>query len=117
MKNILAGILFAVVLIGCASAPPPRMVITTEPAGADVSVDDQLIGISPREYQFDFANKAEYLVIAKKEGYFTETLEVNQAVLQAAQNNLQLTSFLKLKSQIIQLVQNKLQTMHLMSQK
>jgi hypothetical protein len=90
MKRIIAGTIIGIFLGACATPPTPNMMISTEPAGAELYVNDVLVGTSPKKYQFNFEALPEYLVVAKKEGYFTETMEVDQLVLEAAQSNVTL---------------------------
>jgi hypothetical protein len=91
MNKLLAVLIFVTSMVGCATVPPPPMTITTDPPGAEVFVNDQLAGISPFVYEFNFEAVENQLVVARKEGYFTETLEVDATMVEAMQYNVILT--------------------------
>jgi hypothetical protein len=68
---------------GCSTIRPVE--VRTEPAGAEIFVDDTSIGNSPVTYGFDFADAdALYKVTAKKEGYVMSRKRVSQLHLDAA---------------------------------
>ncbi len=73
----LIGIL--VLLSGCATTTPIATMINTIPQGGAIYVDDSFIGTSPVSYEFDFHTQKEYKILAKKDGYFSERIDITSA--------------------------------------
>ncbi|MDJ0958940.1 MAG: PEGA domain-containing protein [Arenicellales bacterium] len=73
-------VLVVVLLTGCATpVPTPETQITTTPEEASINIDGQDLGTSPVSFLLDFTTNDEYALVAKKEGYFTESKTITSA--------------------------------------
>jgi hypothetical protein len=71
--TVMAGACVALALVGCAAQPTT---VTTNPAGAFVSVNGTGAGTSPLNYTFDFSKQPAYQVTATKPGFFDASVTV-----------------------------------------
>lgn len=82
-------VLITVLLTGCATpVPTPETTITTTPESAEVTIDGQPMGPAPISFLFDFSTQQEYALVAKKEGYFTESKLVTPSSITGEQPTL-----------------------------
>ena len=80
-KSILATLIIAMVLPGCAtlfSSSKSSVFTSTDPKGADVYVNGVRMGTTP--YTQSLAKNGEYMIEFKKEGYKTVGQKINSKV-------------------------------------
>lgn len=65
------GMCMVLCTVGCATQPTT---VTTDPAGAFVTVDGTGAGTSPLKYTFDFGKQPAYQVTATKPGFFDSSI-------------------------------------------
>ncbi|MGD0540643.1 MAG: PEGA domain-containing protein [Tepidisphaeraceae bacterium] len=79
------AIFCAAFLTGCASADKS---ITSDPPGAAVTINDDLIGTTPATYNFDFNRRTRYDVTVSKDGYISGSTAVYSDTAQANEQEL-----------------------------
>ena len=83
--------LLAILLTACATpVPTPETQINTTPDGASIAIDGQEMGTAPVSFLFDFVATGEYALVAKKEGYFTETKTITPDLVTGEQPSIQI---------------------------
>tara|TARA_R110002049_G_scaffold72490_3_gene187249 strand:- start:7334 stop:7735 length:402 start_codon:yes stop_codon:yes gene_type:complete len=65
-------VLFAIIATSCSGCVRRRMMVRTNPPGATVSVDNQVIGTTPAASPFVYYGTREFRI--EKDGYRTETI-------------------------------------------
>lgn len=77
-----ATLCLILLVTGCAAPmPAPETQIRTNPENVDITLDGVPLGNSPVTYTFDFSAKEQYILTAKKNGYFSETKEITPTVV------------------------------------
>ncbi len=86
MRAVYWTVIFcAAFLTGCASADKS---ITSDPPGAAVTINDDLIGTTPATYNFDFNRRTRYNVTVSKDGYISGSTAVYSDTAQANEQEL-----------------------------
>ncbi len=82
MRRLVLSFLFVTVALGALGCSNVRTIaVSTEPNGAELSIDEEPVGVTPLDYPFDFDKKKSFKLYARAEGHVENFVTVSEAFL------------------------------------